>query len=156
MTKQPANPDGSMIAVADSRQPKARRAIGVATVQTRAVAKVTVAEEVPRLPGTATNMDVLNPMTRMTIRKRMKGAQGRRGSNGSSERSTQNRGRSETGGSSNSSQNRSGNRSVISRAVRVLNEIETRLHELREELQDEQGGSSSQSRGSSRVAPRRR
>jgi hypothetical protein len=74
MTKQPTNPDGSMIAVADSRQQKARPAIGVATVPIRAVAKVTVAEEVPRLPGTATNMDVLNPMTKMTIRKRMKGA----------------------------------------------------------------------------------
>jgi hypothetical protein len=43
---------------------------------------------------------------------------------------------------------------VISRAVRVLNEIETRLHELREELQDEQGGLSSQSRGSSRTSHR--
>ena len=72
MTKQPTNPDGSMIAVADSLQPKAKAAAGIATVQTRDGAKVTVVDEVRRLPGTATNMDVLNPMTKMTIRMKTK------------------------------------------------------------------------------------
>lgn len=79
------------------------------------------------------------------------GVQGRRAS---SDRSTQHHGMSEAGGKFSSSQNRIGNRGVISRAVRVLNEIETRLHELREELQDEQGGSSSHSRGGSRASQR--
>jgi hypothetical protein len=64
------------------------------------------------------------------------------GTPGSSARFTQNRGRSEANRSFASSQNRSGNRSVISHTVRVLNEIETRLHERREELQYEQGASS--------------
>lgn len=50
------------------------------------------------------------------------------------------RGQRASGQSSSSSQ---GSTRLLSRAVRVLNEIETRLHELREELSQEQGSSSS-------------
>jgi len=74
-----------------------------------------------------------------------------RGGSQDRERDDQGRFRSEDEGEERSSRGRRGGRSrggVISRAIRVLDEIESRLHELREELEEEGGGSEAGGRGS--------
>jgi hypothetical protein len=63
-------------------------------------------------------------------------------------------GRGQSSGQASSKPGGSGGTRVITRAIRVLNEIETRLHELREELEEERGGSSSGSRSGSRSSSR--
>ncbi len=85
---------------------------------------------------------------RFTSDDESEGSQG--GQNGRSQASGQNSrgGRAAQGGRG--GQNEGGQKRVLSRAARVLNEIEARIHELREELEEQSGSGGEGGSGSGR------